>query len=93
MPDSAPDRRISDRFWTSSLREAAGDPSVGGDARFDARRRLHPAVEDDRELAADVLARSPSPNSRRAVVVQREADRRLIVLVDRRPRVAQILAA
>ena len=41
------------------LREAAGDLPVGRDAAFDARRRLHAAVEHDRELAADVLAASP----------------------------------
>ena len=32
------------------------------------------------------------PNLRRALVVQREADRRLVVLVERRPRVAQVAA-
>ena len=72
-------------------REAAGDAPLGRDPRFDPRRRLDAAVQNDRELAADVLAghlaELPS-----AFVVQREAHRGLIVLVDRRPRVAQITA-
>ena len=49
------DERQSAHFL---VREAAGDPPVGGDPPVDARRRLHAAVEDDRELPADVLARS-----------------------------------
>ena len=37
--------------------EAAVDAAVGGDAIVDPGRRLYAAVQDNRELAADVFAR------------------------------------
>ena len=55
----------------------------GRDPPVDARRRLHAAVEHDGELAADVLAGDLAELAA-AFVAQREADRRLVVLVERR---------
>ncbi len=80
-------REVRDFF----LGEAAGDASVARDAPVDSRRRLHAPVEDDGEIAADVLA-GHLAEPRGALGVQREADRRPVVLVERRPRAAQIAA-
>ena len=73
------------------LGEAAGDAAVRGDARVDPRRRLHAAVENDGELPADVLAGDLAELAS-AFRVEREADGRLIVFVERRPGIAQIAA-
>ena len=73
------------------LREGAADAPFRRDARLHRRRGLDTAVEDDRELAADVLARR-LPELASAFAVQREADRRPVVLVERRARVAEIAA-
>ena len=73
---SAPDRRISDRSAASCCVKRARDPRLGlRNPTLDPRRRLHHAVQDDGELAADVLA-GHARELRDAVVVQREAHRR-----------------
>ena len=71
------------------VREVAGDAAFIVDARLNHRRRLDAAVEDDAELAADVVLREGAELAR-ALLVQREADRGTVVLVERRPRVAQV---
>ncbi len=71
------------------VREVAGDAAFIVDARLDDRRRLHAVVEHDAELAADVGLREVAELAR-ALLVQREAHRRTVVLVERRPRVAQV---
>ena len=78
-------REVRDLF----LGEAAGDPSVARDAPVDSRRGLHLPVEDDGEIAADVLA-GHLAEPRGALGVQREAHRRPVVLVERWPRAPQI---
>ena len=80
-------RQVRDFFG----REAAGDAPFRVDLALERRRRLHAAVEDDRQLAADVLA-ADLAELPAALVAEREADRRPVVLVDRGARVAQVLA-
>ena len=91
MAGSAPERSTSDRFCDLFLREAAADAAFAGDAPLNFRRRLHAAVEDDGQLAADVLA-GDAAELAGAVGVQREGHGRPAVLVERRPRAAQIAA-
>ena len=67
------------------------DAALGRDAIVDPRRRLHAAIQNDRELAPDVLARDLAELAT-ALGGQRKADGRLVVLVERRPRVAQVAA-
>src|SRR6185503_17426122 len=71
--------------------EAAGDAPLALNPRLDARRRLDAAVEDDGELAADVLRRDVAELAP-AFVTERKGDGRLVVLVERRPRVAEVVA-
>ena len=71
--------------------EAALDDAFVVDAAVDVRRRVDAVVEHDRQLAVDV-GRGEVAEPRRAVAVEREADRRTVVLVERRPRVAQVAA-
>ncbi len=70
-------------------REAPEDLSVVGDAAVDPGRGEHLVVEHDGQVAADVLLRQRS-EAAGAVVAQREADRRLIVLIQRLPGAAQV---
>ena len=88
---SAPDRRMSARFCASSCVKPPAIWPSAGDAPVDARRRLHRLVEHDREEAPDVLA-GDARERRGARRVQREADRRHVVLVELHARAAQILA-
>ena len=67
------------------------DAAIGRDLVFEPGRRLHLAVEDDRELAADVLARDLAELAA-AFRRQREVDGGLVVLIQARPRVAEIVA-
>ncbi len=73
------------------LGEAAADAAVARDATLDLRSRLHAAVKDDRELAADVLARHPTELAG-AFRIQREGDGRTVVLVERWTGAAQLAA-
>ena len=73
------------------LREAAGDAALGGDPLLDRRHRLDPVVHDDRQAAPDICA-GEIPELARALPVEGEADRRLVVLVYRGSRGAQIPA-
>src|SRR4029079_564852 len=72
--------RLERRVLDFSRREAAGDPPFRVDLALERRRRLDAAVEDDRELAADVLA-ADLAELPAALVAQREADRGTVVLV------------
>ena len=70
---------------------AAYAPLAAGDRLLDDRDRLHAAVEDDGEVAADV-GPGEGREGPRAVPVQGEPDGRPVELVDRRPGVAQVAA-
>src|SRR5262245_29311400 len=72
-------------------REPAADPPLVGDPPFEPRRRDHAVVEDNRQVAADVLARQLA-ELLRAVRLQFEVDGRLIVLVETRLGEAKVLA-
>ena len=70
-------------------REAPRNPAFPVDAALDDRRRLDEVVEDDRQLPADVRAGRLAELDR-AVAVEREADGRLVELVDGRAGVAKV---
>ena len=77
---------------TSSLREAAGDAPLVVDLPSECvatvSTRLSRMIASSRPMFSPVSL----PNLRGAVAGQREADGRPVVLVERRPRAAQVLA-
>ena len=73
------------------LRKGTGNLPLVGDAPLDGRRREDAVVENNRQLAVDVLLRQLA-ESPRPVLVQREPHRRQIVLVERGARSPQVAA-
>ena len=88
---SAPDRSVSDEIAGLLLGEAAGDPAFIRDTALDDRGRVHPLVQDDREATSDVGV-GGVPELHGPVLLQGEAHRRLVVLVERWPRGPEIAA-
>ena len=74
------------------LREAAGDAALVGDAALDDAAPSARACRGRSPSCRPMFAPVTLPNLHGAVLLQREADRRLVVLVERRPRVAQVAA-